>query len=88
MYKGEIRTIRNISSINIRICKEIKGCSNEIIKYIVDNNRISNTLIISPPKCGKTTILRDLARNISNGMPNYKLTGKKRNMRTRKTSSR
>lgn len=77
LSKGEVKTIRNISSINIRICKEVKGCSNEIMKYIVENDRVNNTLIISPPKCGKTTILRDLARNISNGMPINNLSGKK-----------
>lgn len=77
LSKGEVRTIRNISSLNIRICREVKGCSNEILGYIVNNDRIENTLIISPPKCGKTTILRDIARNISNGMPINKLTGKK-----------
>ncbi|MCF0149415.1 MAG: stage III sporulation protein AA [Clostridium sp.] len=77
LSKGEVKTIRNISSINIRICKEVKGCSNEIMKYIVENDSVSNTLIISPPKCGKTTILRDLARNISNGMPINNLSGKK-----------
>lgn len=75
--KGEVRTIRNISSLNIRICKEVKGCSNEIMKYIVENDRVNNTLIISPPKCGKTTILRDIARNVSNGMPINNLKGKK-----------
>ncbi|WP_066896589.1 stage III sporulation protein AA [Clostridium nigeriense] len=75
--KGEVRTIRNISSINIRICREVKGCSNEIMKYIVFNDKVYNTLIISPPKCGKTTILRDIARNISNGMPINNLVGKK-----------
>lgn len=75
--KGEVRTIRNISSLNIRICREVKGCSNEIMKYIVFNDRVYNTLIISPPKCGKTTILRDIARNISNGMPINNLFGKK-----------
>ena len=77
LSKGDVRTIRNISSLNIRICKEVKGSSNEIMKYITDNDRINNTLIISPPKCGKTTILRDMARNISNGMPINNLKGKK-----------
>lgn len=77
LNKGEIKTIRNISSLNIRICHEVKGCSNEVIKYITKNDSILNTLIVSPPKCGKTTILRDMARNISNGMPLYNLKGKK-----------
>lgn len=65
MDGGKIKTIRNISSLNIRICREIKGCSKKVMKYIYDGNKVYNTLIISPPKCGKTTILRDIARNIS-----------------------
>lgn len=77
MSKGEVRTIKNISSLNIRICKEIIGASNKIMKLITENNRIYNTLIVSPPKCGKTTILRDIARNLSNGMYQINLKGKK-----------
>lgn len=79
MENGEVKTIRNISSINIRISSEIIGCSDKLIKYIYskNENRIFNTIIISPPKCGKTTILRDIARNISNGMPSLGLYGRK-----------
>lgn len=67
MVNGEVRTIRNISSINIRVCREVIGCSNELLSYVTDNSKLLNTLIVSPPKCGKTTLIRDLARNISNG---------------------
>lgn len=74
---GTIRTIKNISSLNIRICREVIGSANEVMKYIVNNNRIYNTLIVSPPKCGKTTMLRDIGRNISNGMSLINLSGKK-----------
>ncbi|MGG7201096.1 stage III sporulation protein AA [Clostridium butyricum] len=79
MEKGEVKTIRNISSINIRVCSEVMGCSDKLIKYIYSQkeNRIFNTIIISPPKCGKTTILRDIARNISNGMNSIGLYGRK-----------
>lgn len=64
-----IEKFKNISSLNIRIAREKIGVSNKIIKYIFDsNNTIYNTLIISPPQCGKTTILRDLIRNLSNGI--------------------
>lgn len=79
MENGEVKTIRNISSINIRIANEVIGCSDELIKYIYSKkqDRIFNTIIISPPKCGKTTILRDISRNISNGMPSLGLYGRK-----------
>ena len=67
MDNGKVKTIRNISSLNIRICREILGCSKKVMKYIVEDKKVLNTLIISPPKCGKTTILRDIARNLSDG---------------------
>ncbi|BCZ46889.1 stage III sporulation protein AA [Clostridium gelidum] len=77
MERGEVKTIRNISSINIRICREIIGCSDKVMKYIVSGSRVYNTIIISPPKCGKTTILRDISRNISNGMAKLGISGRK-----------
>lgn len=62
-----LKTITNISAINIRIAREVIGAANKIVPYIHRNKNICNTLIVSPPKCGKTTILRDLIRNLSNG---------------------
>ncbi len=63
----EVKYLKNISSLNIRICREVKGFGKRFLNYIYKNGEILNTLIISPPKCGKTTLLRDLARTISNG---------------------
>lgn len=77
MEKGEVKTIRNISSINVRICREVIGCSDKVMKYIASSHRVYNTIIISPPKCGKTTILRDIARNISNGVSSLGINGRK-----------
>ena len=73
----KIINIKHISSINIRIAREKKGCSNEALKYIIDyeNNNIYNTLIVSPPGCGKTTLLRDIVRQISNGIPEINFKG-------------
>ncbi len=60
--KDKIVTIKNFSSINIRVPHEILGCANEIFDKITCGNNIYNSLIISPPFCGKTTILKDIAR--------------------------
>lgn len=57
--------IKEISSMNIRFAKEIKGCANKLIPKLIKNNSPSNTLIVSPPGCGKTTLLRDIARLLS-----------------------
>ncbi len=59
---GVITAIKDISSINIRIKREIIGASDKVIEHIAPDNIIQNTLIISPPQCGKTTLLRDIAR--------------------------
>ncbi len=59
-----IKTIKNISSLNIRVPHEIKNCSLKILEFITEP-KIHNTLILSPPGAGKTTLLRDLAFQIS-----------------------
>lgn len=71
----KIININYIYSLNFRIAKQIKGCSNLIFKQIVHRDKIGNTLIVSPPGLGKTTILRDLARNISDGMQEINFNG-------------
>ena len=54
-----VKTVKNFTSVNIRIPHEIKNCSLNAFKYIADG-QINNTLVISPPGAGKTTFLRDL----------------------------
>lgn len=67
LENNRIKSIRNVSSINIRLAHEIKGCADRYMDHILCTNRrdIYNTLIISPPCCGKTTLLRDIVRQIS-----------------------
>lgn len=77
MERDKVKTIKNISSMNIRVCREVKGCAREIIKNIIKNGQVLNTVIISPPKCGKTTMLRDLAKNISDGIESINFLGKR-----------
>lgn len=75
LSEGRIRNIKEISGLNIRFAKEIKGCAGKVIKHIISGGYVCNTLIVSPPQCGKTTLLRDLARSLSNG--EYSLKGMK-----------
>ena len=73
-----IKNIRDISGLNIRVSREIPGCSSEVVRYILGNkDLIYNTLIISPPMCGKTTILRDVARTLSDGIEELGFDGAK-----------
>ncbi len=75
---GKIINLKYITSLNFRIAREIKGCSDKILNEVIDleNNIIYNTLIVSPPGKGKTTMLRDLIRNISNGIEKLNFRGK------------
>ena len=64
---GEVKSFKNISSMNIRISHEILHCADIVFPYITQNKEMLNTLIVSPPRCGKTTLLRDLIRQVSDG---------------------
>ena len=63
-----VKTIKNFTSVNIRIPHEIKNCSLNAFRYIA-NGQINNTLVISPPGAGKTTFLRDLCVQFSKLTP-------------------
>lgn len=60
MKDGQVQTIRNVSSICIRVANQIIGCANQLLPLIN-----GSTLILGPPGAGKTTLLRDLVRQLS-----------------------
>ena len=63
---GQVKSIKEISSLNIRICREWRGISDKLVPLLLDENgAFLHTVIVSPPKCGKTTLLRDFIRNLS-----------------------
>ena len=66
---GSIRTLKNISFINIRVSHQKKGAADRVLGRMYGEGRLKSALIISPPGCGKTTLLRDLIRQISDGNP-------------------
>lgn len=75
MDKGQIKTLKFISGLNIRISREFKGVADKVIRSIVDRAGPLNTLIVSPPRCGKTTLLRDIVRRFSYGIPELGFSG-------------
>lgn len=62
---GQIKTMTNYSSVNIRLPHEVRNCSLSTFDYLVNVNGVMNTLVVSPPGAGKTTFLRDFIYQLS-----------------------
>lgn len=75
--RGRVKTIKYITGINIRIAREITGAADRVLPYLIDpvTKEFHHTLIISPPRCGKTTLLRDIVRQLSIGIPKLDFKG-------------
>ena len=72
---GKIRVMRSISSINFRIAKSIKGIARPVLPLLWQQNRILKTLIIAAPAAGKTTMLREIIRELSWGVTELAIPG-------------
>lgn len=74
--RGEVLTLKNISSLNIRLARSITGCARPLLPYLLQSDGYPyHILLLSPPRCGKTTLLRDLIRYFSLGVPELGLPG-------------
>ena len=68
VYADGIRTgIREVSSINLRVARAIPGAADELFQRVPELVRQGGVLVVGPPNSGKTTVLRDFARQLSNG---------------------
>jgi len=66
--RGEIRTLKNFAGLNLRLARDIPGCARGLVPYLLAEGLPLHTLILSPPRCGKTTLLRDLIHLFSTGV--------------------
>ena len=64
---GRIVQIRDFTSLNIRFPREYRGSGTGVLPYILKSGAPANTIILSPPQFGKTTLLRDVVRILSSG---------------------
>ena len=72
---NEIQGMKYISCINVRLAHEVVGCADQVMPYIRKKDWVAHTLIVSPPRGGKTTLLRDIIRQLSNGEEKKKMPG-------------
>lgn len=68
MGNGQIISLRNITSLCVRIHRHHKGSADDLLKQITANGRLASTLICGEPSSGKTSLLWDIARQLSEGM--------------------
>ena len=67
LREGEIHTLRELSSANLRIARQVRGAAAPVLDRLCPGDRLADTLILAPPGLGKTTLLRDLIRSVSEG---------------------
>lgn len=67
LEQNKIKSMKYISFLNIRFAHQVKGCADPALPFVRKGGTICHTLFVAPPGCGKTTMLRDAIRQLSDG---------------------
>lgn len=64
---GKVQRVQHFNSLNIRLAREKQGIADRLFPYLWNESELLpyHTLLISPPRSGKTTFLRDITRYLS-----------------------
>ncbi|MBT9283279.1 MAG: stage III sporulation protein AA [Hydrogenibacillus schlegelii] len=74
---GRVLRLRSIGSLNIRLPRPVVGAGEMLLPYVLEKNRLLSTILVAPPRGGKTTVLRDLVRLLSAGSDRFRLQGRR-----------
>ena len=67
MEGGQVRSLRQVSSLAIRVARAVPGAAGRVLDKLWEGGALQSALLVSPPGGGKTTLLRDLIRAVSDG---------------------
>lgn len=65
LESGRVRGMRDVTSLCVRLPRRVTGCGALLADYVTAQGYLANTLVVGPPSSGKTTLLRDLAAQLS-----------------------
>lgn len=74
--QGRVKSIKYISGFNVRVSRAVPGVADRVLPYLISpEGSFYHTVLVSPPRCGKTTLLRELIRRLSEGIPELRFKG-------------
>lgn len=77
LQAGRVVGVRPVTALNLRLAREVPGLAAGLLPHLSQGGALRSALLIAPPRCGKTTVLRDLVRLASTGAPAHGLPGHK-----------
>ncbi len=62
---GAVYAVQQVTALCVRLPRRVAGCARPLAARLLEGDTPANTLLVGPPACGKTTLLRDLAAQLA-----------------------